>query len=143
MQTAVYQKLLADATLAALLAIDPNGGSPTLPAVFDRPPQVPLSETDSDFPFITIGDMTAAEFDTDDKDGQETTVIIHVWSRYRGTREIKSITDRIHEVLHNAALDVQGHDLIYCFWESADSIPDPDPLVQHGVTRFRIATQET
>lgn len=142
-QRAIYDKLINSTALAALLAADPDGGSPTRPAVYDKPPQAQFPESTDAFPFVTIGEFTAAEADTDDVDGQELTVTLHVWSRYNGSKEIKQISDVLHDVLHDAALDVSGQHQVYCFWEFAESIPDPDPKVQHGVTRFRILTMDS
>jgi hypothetical protein len=141
-QQALYAKLIANAPLALLLAEDPDGGSPSRPAVYDKPPQPEFPENEDAFPFVTIGDTTAAEFDTDDLDGQEMTVTIHVWSRYNGSKQVKEVSDAIHAALHRQSLGVQGAHEVYCYWEFAESIPEPDPLVQHGVTRFRILTME-
>lgn len=141
-QKAVFDRLVADSTLAGLLAANPNAGSPTVPAVYDVPPQVENSEDESAFPYVVVGDHTAGEFDTDDVNGQETTVTLHIWSRYRGKREVRQIADAIYDALHDAALTITGQHSVYCFWEFAESVPESDVQVQHEVTRFRIVTQE-
>lgn len=141
-QVAVFDRLRADATLAGLLADSVIAGSPTEPAIYDHVPQAQLSEDPSQFPYVVIGDDTAGEFDTDDVNGQETTVTLHIWSRYRGKKEVKQIADAIYDALHDATLAISGQNAIYCFWEFAESVPESDVLVQHEVTRFRIVTQE-
>ena len=141
-QQAVFDRLRTNAALAALLADSVIAGSPTEPAVYDVPPQEQLSEDPSHFPYVVMGDDTAVEFDTDDVNGQETTTTLHIWSRYRGKKEVKQITDAIYNALHDATLTIAGQRAIYCFWEFSESVPESDVLVQHGVIRFRIVTQE-
>lgn len=141
-QRAVFNQLRTNVPLAALLANSVVAGSPSEPAIYDNAPQEQFSEDPSHFPYVVIGDDTAAEFDTDDVNGQETTVLIHIWSRIRGRKQIKQITDAIYAALHKAPLEIIGQHGIYCYWEFAESVPEPDALVQHGVTRFRILTME-
>lgn len=143
LQQAILNLLRANAPLAALLAPSSLPGSPTYPAIYDIPPQQQISEDPSKFPYVVIGDDTAAEFDTDDRNGQETTVTLHVWSRYRGKKEVKQIIDALYTALHTLQLSIQGQHTVFCYWEFAESVPEPDVLLQHGVTRFRIVTQET
>lgn len=142
-QQAIYAKLRTAAAIVALLADDLLEASPSAPGVYDHVPQVPDSENAAYFPYVVIGDDTAAEFDTDDVNGQETTVTLHVWDRRRGRARAKQVIGAIYSVLHNQPLEVSGQHVVFCFWEFSGSIPDPDLLTQHEVTRFRIATQES
>lgn len=143
LQNEIFRVLRADSTLRALLAEHEYEGSPTAPAVYDHVPQVAESEDDAKFPLVAIGDDTAVESDTDELDGQEHTVTIHVYDRYEGRKRVKQILTAIYDALHRAALSVSGHHTVFCFWEFSGSVPDPDPLTQHAVTRFRITTQES
>lgn len=90
-----------------------------------------------------VGDVTAVEFDTDDVNGQEHTVTVDVWSKYRGSYESKLVADAVYAALHNVALNVVGKNTVYCLWEFAESVPEPDPLLRHIVLRFRIVTQDS
>ncbi len=141
-EQAIYTKLRADVSLGALLAnsiLDGDAGK----AVYDRAPQSNLSELASGvFPFVVIGDDTAAEFDDDDTEGQETTLTLHAWSRYAGKKEVKQVLDAIYNALHDKPLTVTGQIVIFIFFEFMETIADPDGLTQHGVIRFRITTQE-
>lgn len=141
-QEALYRTLRADANLAALLAVDVYEGSPTGSAVYDHVEQVPASEDDSKFPYVVVGDDTAAEFDTDDVLGQETTVTLHIWDRYRGRKRVKQIGVVIYALLHTFLIPVVGQNTVYCYWEFSGSVPDSDPMTQHQVMRFRIVTQQ-
>ena len=40
-------------------------------------------------------------------------------------------------VLNNVDLVVVGHHLVLLRWEYSETMPDPDNVTQHGVTRFR------
>lgn len=141
-QRAVYQKLRNDATLVTLLAVDAVFGSPSVPAIYDVPPQSITPEDSSAFPYLVIGDDTATEFDTDEINGQETTITIHVFSRYQGRSQAKTIVDAIYQALHDTTLTIPGHDFVFCFWEFSEPIPEPEVMTQHYVTRFRIVVME-
>lgn len=141
LQQAIITLLRGNASLAALLAAHSYAGSPTVPGVYEYVVQANASESASPFPYVVVGDTTGAEFDTDDVDGQEHTLTLHIWDRYRGRKRVRQIMDAIYDALHDAALTVAGHSAIYCYWEFSGTIPDPDVDTQHGVTRFRIVTQ--
>lgn len=142
---AVYRALRADSTLAALLAVDVYEGSPTAAAIYDHVDQVEASEDPANFPYVVIGDDTGVPFDTDDLNGQEVTITIHIWDRYRGRKRAKQVADAIYSVLHTdpgeQPIQVDGTNCIFCYWDFGESIPDPDPMTKHEVTRFRIVTQ--
>lgn len=141
-QRAIYERLRADATLATLLAADAYEGSPSGSAIYDHVPQSDQPEDTSLFPYVVIGDNTAAPFDTDAQNGQETTITLHVWDRQLGTVRAKQVIDAIYAALHDAPLEVAGHSMIFCYFEFGESVPDPEPLTKHEVARYRIATQQ-
>jgi hypothetical protein len=141
-QRAIFETLKTAPEVVALLANSADEGSPTQPAIYDHIPQVVASEDESKFPLIGIGDDTAEPFDTDDIDGHESTVTLHIYDRYEGTKRVKQITGAVYRALHDSALEVIGQHTVYCFWEFSGNVPDPDPMTKHGVMRFRIATQQ-
>ena len=140
-QAAIFTLLRANAGLSALLASSVIDGDSANKAVYDQAPQVDQSEGTTAFPYVVIGEDTAGEFDADDFAGQETTITLHVWSRYRGKKEVKQILDALYSALHNAALTVTGHIAVYCYFEYSESFQDPDGVSMHGVARYRIVTQ--
>lgn len=142
-QQAVFDKLRTNAALAAVLAESTLAGSPTEPAIYDHVDQASVPEDDARFPYVVLGEDTAAEFDTDDTDGQETTVTLHVWDRRRGRKRLKQVLDAVYDALHDATLTITGQVAVLCLWEYSETVPDPDVLVQHAVTRFRILTQSS
>ena len=99
--------------------------------VFDDVPQ------NATYPYIAIGEETVIDYSTKDIDGNESTLNIHVWSQYKGSKETKQIMDKIHDLLHNSNLTVVGHNLINLRFEYSDIMRDPDGITRHGVMRFR------
>lgn len=124
-QQAVHTALTGDAALIALV-----------PAarITDHVPQ------DSAFPYISIGESSAGEWDSKDSDGMEQTLTIHAWSQYRGLKEVKQIMGAIVDALDKAALTVTGHDLVLLRFEFSDTMLDPDGLTRHGVQIYRVLT---
>lgn len=103
--------------------------------VYDNVPE------DAAFPYVVIGEDTHAPFDTDDSLGAESTVTIHVWSRYRGKKEAKELQATIYNALTRAELSIDSHDLITIEFEYSDVLLDPDGITRHGVQRFRCLTE--
>jgi len=141
-QQAVFNKLRTDPALKALLADHLYAGSPTEAAIYDAAPQSDEAEQESAFPYVVIGEDTAGEFDTDDVNGQVHTITLHAFDRREGRSRVKQVIGAIYDALHDAELVVSGQHTVFCFWEFSGSVPDPDVLTQHEVTRFRITTQE-
>ncbi len=89
------------------------------------------------FPYVTIGEDTMLDYSTKDVVGSDVTVNLHVWSRYRGSKEVKQVMDRVHTLLHDSNLTVTGRNLINLRSEFSDVLRDPDGITRHGVMRFR------
>ena len=95
------------------------------------------------YPFITLGEETAIDYSTNNLVGAETTINIHIWSRYKGSKQTKQILDKIHDLLHDVSLTVSGVNLINLRFEYSDIMRDPDGITRHGVMRFRAITLGT
>ena len=121
LQTSIYSTLSNDNTLTSTLSA----------TVHDEVPQ------GTAFPYVQIGEETAIDYSTKDLVGGEYTVTIHVWSRYKGSKETKEIMDRVHTLLHDNSLSVTGFNLINLRFEFSDILKDPDGVTRHGVMRFR------
>jgi hypothetical protein len=124
-QKAVYDTLKNSAVLLAKVT-----------GVYDNVPQ------ETKYPYVTIGDDTGIEYDTDDSTGIEATITVHIWSRKSGRKEIKKIMKIIYDVLHRTTLIISGYECIGCDWEFSETFLDPDGQTKHGVTRFRILAEE-
>ena len=121
LQEAIYTRLSNDSTLTST-----HGAS-----VYDEVPE------GSSFPYVTIGETTTVDYSTKDSIGSDQTLMLHVWSQYRGAKETKNIMDRLHDLLHDYSLSVTGANLINLRYEFSDLIRDPDGITRHGVIRFR------
>ena len=115
---------------------DQLSGYPGMPTVYDDVP------VDAAFPYVVIGDDTHIPFDTDDSLGSESTLTLHVWSRYRGKKECKDIMALIYAALTRQPLVLDGHDLITIEFEYSEVVLDPDGITRHGVLRFRALVEQ-
>jgi hypothetical protein len=89
------------------------------------------------YPFITLGEESTIDYSTNTETGSETTVNIHIWSQYKGSKQTKEIMDKVHDLLHDSNLSVTGFNLINLRFEFSDIMRDPDGITRHGVMRFR------
>ena len=125
LQKAVVAALLADGAVGGLIA----------DRIYDAPPR------DAVFPYLTIGQTTAADWSTATEAGREHRLTLHVWSRQRGKRQCYQIMEAIEAALHDAALGLDGHALVNLRFEFADTGRDRDGITYHGVVRFRAVTE--
>lgn len=114
----------------------------SLADVYDNVPQAADAGSDAAFPYITIGEDTLVEWDTDTELGADCTITIHTWSRYRGRKETKQIQGAIYAALHRANLTISGYNLVGIDWLQSESFMDTDGLTRHGVQTFRITIEE-
>ena len=121
LQSAIYTALNNDSTLT-----NTHGAG-----VYDDVPE------GSGFPYVTMGEDASNDYGTKDLDGSTVSLNIHVWSQYRGSKEVKTIMDRIHTLLHDSSLSVSGFNLVNTRFEFMDILRDPDGITRHGVMRFR------
>lgn len=127
-QTAIYQRLKNDATLAGMVT-----------GVYDYVPE------GTAYPYVRIGDHLSTPDNTHDTYGREITATIHVWTRSRGNAQGQAIATRIGELLDHRPRDlaVSGHRVVSIRLEFDQVLPDPDPEVRHHILRFRIQTVQT
>src|SRR5690606_34355650 len=103
-----------------------------MPDVYDDVPQ-----SASSFPYVVIGEDTHIPWDTDDSVGSESTITLHVWSRYRGKKEAKDIQGLIYQALNRYELAVDGFHLVTLEFDYSDVLLDADGHTRHGVCRYR------
>jgi len=126
LQREVYATLANDTAVAALL-----GGA----RIFDDVPQ------DTPFPFITLGTASVSDWSTGTESGLEHRLDVHVWSRYAGKRQAYEVIDAVRAVLHDAALSLNGAQLVNLRCQSFEVRRDDDGETYHGVARFRAVTE--
>lgn len=127
-QAAIYAALTGSAPLMAAV----TGVYDHVPQLDDRTPP------DGGFPFVVIGEDDVDEDDTDTSLGFHIEAEVHVWSRYRGRKEVKDIQGLIYDALHRQVLAVAGYAFVDCFFDQSRTILDPDGKTRHGVSIFRV-----
>lgn len=113
--------------------------------VYDDVPQPSDSGDGSRFPYVTIGDAVCSPFDTDDSDGADCLLTLHVWSRKAGRKECKTVMDALYGALHGQSFDVEGFSMPIggCSFDASESFLDSDGKTRHGVIRFRVLLTTT
>tara|TARA_R100001460_G_scaffold20437_3_gene42366 strand:+ start:152 stop:562 length:411 start_codon:yes stop_codon:yes gene_type:complete len=120
-----------------------NAGSITdaagsaITGVFDDVP------TNTAYPYIRIGEETISDNSSKDKDIFEHTLTIHIWSQYRGNRDIKDMMKQVHNLLHNSSLSVSGASLVNMRQEFHTTLIEGDGVTRHGVMRFRAVVSDS
>jgi hypothetical protein len=125
LQKAIHAALIADAAVGAVIS----------DRIHDAAPRNAV------FPFVTFGDARVGDWSTGTEEGAEHRLLIHVWSRQRGKAECWAIIEAVRAVLHEAALDVDGHALVNLRVEAAEVGQDRDGITWHGVMRLRAVTE--
>jgi hypothetical protein len=110
--------------------------------VFDDVPFLPEGKPDEDFPYVVIGNDTAAPFDTDDIVGANITVTLHFWSRSSGMKEVKALMGDVYDLLNRSKLAASSAVVVDCLYEFGETMVDPDGRTRHGVQRYRLTMQE-
>ena len=129
---ALHSFALLQAIFSTLNGATINDASGTaIKGVFDDVPE------NTGYPYIVIGEETAVNIDTKDKDAHEHTLTIHVWSQYRGRKEIKNIMSSVYTLLHNASITVSGASLVNIRHEFENTLTEADGITRHGIIRFR------
>jgi hypothetical protein len=121
LQKTIFDSLSGDNNLTSTLGA----------AVYDFVPD------SSAFPYVKIGEETSIDNGTKTLQGNEHTLVIHSFSRYRGSKQIKEIMSRIYALLHESSLSVSGASLVNLRFEFSDVIKENDGLTSHGLQRFR------
>lgn len=111
-------------------------------SVYDHVPFEPEGAPDDAFPYIVVGDQEATPFDNDSTLGAYVDSTVHVWSRYKGRKEVDEALDEIYGLLHRAALSAAGYKIVDCLFEFSDVFVEEDGQTRHGVIRFRLTIQE-
>lgn len=125
LQVAIYARLSGDPTLTSMIT-----------GVFDHVPE------GTDFPYVTIGDATAADWSSTTHRGQVSTVTVHTWAEAEGRAAALAIMDQVDELLHEQKLSMTGHTMVSMRMEFSETVPDADFVTYHGIQRFRVFTHE-
>jgi hypothetical protein len=125
LQQAAYAALAGNGPLAAMIG----------ERLYDHVPQ------EVAFPYVVVDQMQIRDWSTGTERGYEHVLMLHVWSRYEGKREIAEIADALRTVLDDAELMLDDHRLINLNHQYADLKRDPDGETYHAIIRFRAVTE--
>jgi hypothetical protein len=107
---AIYDELVADSTLTALLSTYES-----LPAIFTVDP----APGDADLPYIVISPITdQAPFDTKTSQGRIVRVDVRCYTEATGSAvDIEAISERVRALLHRVSLTIDDHAWLWslCF----------------------------
>ena len=98
---------------------------------------------ETSYPYVVIGEETAIDSSAKDKDIFEHTLTIHIWSQYRGRRDIKEIMEQVHDTLHDSSLSVTGASMVNMRQEFQTTLLEGDGITRHGVMRFRAVVSDS
>lgn len=104
--------------------------------VHDAAPQKADGGNLAAFPYVELGAVVIAEFDTAHELGFDFIARIHTRSRSAGMKETKDIQGAIYARLHRGALTMAGHRLIDMQRQSSDVTRDSGGAF-HGVCEYR------
>lgn len=94
------------------------------------------------YPYVNMGEMTARDWSDKFEPGQEVYSTKHVWSQYRGKKEITEMGDAILQAL-SAPLDLSPNfRAVLQELDTNDIIVDIDGITRHGIIRHRYLIEE-
>lgn len=125
LQKAIVEALTGDVTLMALVE-----------GVYNHVPQ------DSAFPYIVVGEATSSDYSTMTTQAEEITSTVLVFSRARGSKQSLEIMARLRELLHNAALALDGCTLIFQRFQEASITQTEDTNTWQGTVEFKALIEE-
>lgn len=123
LQEAIYARLTADAPLMALIS-----------GVFDE------VTTGVRMPYVVLADVHEQSSEAHDRSGIDASMVIDVWSVYRGYLEAATIASNVNRLLHRPTtpLAVTGFTHVSIANETHQFMRDPDPDLRRCTTRYRI-----
>jgi hypothetical protein len=103
----------------------------------------PAPEGYASFPYVDIGESDALPVDTSGSDqpvreGSDLRLMVHVWSRQDGQKEVKQIASQVRAALHDRPLSIAGKSGVLALIRSVRVFRDDDGKTWHGVVECRI-----
>nr|WP_298100737.1 DUF3168 domain-containing protein [uncultured Shinella sp.] len=124
LQKAIFVRLSGDVALTALI-----GGN----AVTDRRPSAPTA------PLVVIAGIDSSDHSTATEPGEEHDVTLDIWSDAAGHRQAQTIAAAVRMALHDAALTLGGHRLVFLFHR--ETRVERDDRFHRAKMQFRAVTE--
>jgi len=131
LQKAIYNKLTGDETLTALIT-----------GVYADVQQPDEPESESLFPYVTIGQDNLERWDTKTDFGVNALCQIDVWSRQNNYLEVKKIASNIYSALHAKSLTIPEAEHVLTRVESEEYTIDEDGHTKRGLMLVRVIYDE-
>lgn len=93
-------------------------------------------------PYITIGEETADDWSTKTGQGIRSRFNVHVWSDYKGMKELKTIVDQVINALNYKTFTADNTTLVLVRLDTLNIVKDPEENVRHAILRFEILSTE-
>lgn len=120
LQKAIYERLHGDSLLMAMVS-----------GVYDRPVQ------GTAFPYITFGTFEAQDWSSMTNAGMAFGVTLEIWSREGGHKQAAVIMERLHSLLHDVNLSVEGQTLVDLRFVGSNITLEDDGSTYRGLVRLR------
>jgi len=105
--------------------------------IFDDHPE------NEDYPYVTMGAVTAASWCDKFEDGLAIYPKIHVWSRYAGRKEADEMADAILQALTGSSLDLApSFRVSFDSLDSYELLIDEDGVTRHGILIMKYYVEE-
>lgn len=128
LQPQVYTTLRDDAMLKQLVSQQIFDGQATSTAVL---------------PYVVLGEIVEEAADMLSQQGRDIAVTVHVYSTYKGNKEVTPIASRIIQLLNRVQLPMGINWYIaMAKFESLQIVPDPGQA-RHAVMKFRYRVHAT
>lgn len=127
-QVAMVAKIKADTQIMAIIT-----------GAFDFA-VVPVNQA---FPYVALGDTTETDDSVLADIGYDTTMTLHIWSKYPGFKEARTILGHLNRLFNHKSLTLSSQHCVGIWYEFAQPLNDPnDNTLRHMPVRYRIKTQE-
>ena len=126
LQRAIFQRLSSDVALTAL--VEANG-------ITDRRLSQPVS------PLVVIAGIDSTDHSTGSEPGEEHTVTLEAWAEAAGHRTVQAVAAAARAALHDAALTLDGHHLVFLLHRDTRMRRDGKSRFHRADMRFRAVTE--
>lgn len=121
---------LRQALYTRLTSGTPLGAVP----VYDYVPQ----GSEKSPPYVSVGDCESEEDDTDTSNGATVDCSLHVFSSYKGSKQLAALMDDVRDLFHHYALAVTGSTVILVTAEAGEVQLGADGVTREGIVRVRV-----
>ena len=95
------------------------------------------------YPYVIMGEVNANDWSDKLKPGMEVFSTFHIWSQYRGKKEVEEMTDGILQALTLSAFDLTpDFRAVLDMLDSINIIIDIDGITRHGILRLKYLIEE-